>query len=102
MARKSGKSGSFSDEELLDPMPEVQEESYASTEEESVPVTEPLEPSRPDPTTVPLPTSVILKSKGFQKYQRDFARTLLPKATYSVKEAREILENYFTRKDGGH
>ena len=40
------------------------------------------------------PTEALLKSKALAGYQPDFARTLLTKPAYSVREAKEILDKY--------
>lgn len=62
----------------------------------AAPVAAPVPKAKPE---VALPRDVILRSKAFMKYQRDFAKVLLPNATYTVSEARKILEAYFG-KDG--
>lgn len=41
------------------------------------------------------PTETILKSKEFSGFQREFARVLLPKSTYTLQEARAILTKFF-------
>ncbi|GLB30087.1 hypothetical protein LAD12857_20100 [Lacrimispora amygdalina] len=45
-------------------------------------------------------TESLLKSKGFAKYQQDFARVLLPDPEYTVEEAKEILDKFFEKKEG--
>ncbi|WP_198018306.1 hypothetical protein [Lacrimispora indolis] len=45
-------------------------------------------------------TESLLKSKGFASYQQDFARALLPDPEYTVKEAKEILNKFFDKKEG--
>lgn len=40
------------------------------------------------------PTEALLKSKALAGYQPDFARTLLTKPAYSVREAKELLDKY--------
>lgn len=40
------------------------------------------------------PTEALLKSKALAGYQADFARTLLTKPAYSIREAKEILDKY--------
>lgn len=45
-------------------------------------------------------TEILLKSKGFANYQQDFARVLLPDPEYTAEEAREILDNFFGKKEG--
>ena len=40
------------------------------------------------------PTASLLKSKALAGYQPDFARSILTKPEYSVREAKEILDNY--------
>ncbi len=41
------------------------------------------------------PTGVLLSSRELAGYQADFARALLPKPAYSVREAKEILQKFF-------
>lgn len=45
-------------------------------------------------------TESLLKSRGFAKYQKDFARALLPDPEYTAEEAREILDKFFEKKEG--
>lgn len=45
-------------------------------------------------------TESLLRSKGFAKYQKDFARALLPDPEYTAEEAREILDKFFEKKEG--
>jgi len=40
------------------------------------------------------PTEALLKSRALGGYQRDFARTLLTKPAYTVREAVAILDKY--------
>lgn len=40
------------------------------------------------------PTEALLQSKALAGYQQDFARTLLTKSAYTVREAKEVLDNY--------
>ena len=40
------------------------------------------------------PTEALLKSRALAGYQTDFARTLLTKPAYSVREAKDILDKY--------
>ena len=40
------------------------------------------------------PTADLLKSKALAGYQPDFARSILTKPAYSVREAREVLDKY--------
>ncbi|MBD5153787.1 MAG: hypothetical protein HDT15_01595 [Oscillibacter sp.] len=40
------------------------------------------------------PTEALLKSKAFAGYQQDFARAILTKPAYTVREAKEILDKY--------
>ena len=40
------------------------------------------------------PTEDLLRSKALAGYQPDFARSILTKPAYSVRKAREILDNY--------
>lgn len=40
------------------------------------------------------PTEALLKSKALAGYQPDFARTLLTKPAYTVREAKAVLDNY--------
>lgn len=40
------------------------------------------------------PTEALLKSKALAEYQPDFARAILTKPAYSVREAKEILDKY--------
>ena len=40
------------------------------------------------------PTEALLKSKALAGYQADFARTILTKPAYSIREAKEILDKY--------
>ena len=40
------------------------------------------------------PTEALLKSKALAGYQQDFARTLLTKPAYTVREAKDVLDKY--------
>ena len=40
------------------------------------------------------PTEALLKSKALAGYQQDFARALLTKPAYTVREAKDILDKY--------
>ena len=40
------------------------------------------------------PTVALLKSKALAGYQPDFARVILTKPAYTVREAKEILDKY--------
>lgn len=40
------------------------------------------------------PTGALLRSKALAGYQRDFARALLTKPAYSVREAKAILDKH--------
>lgn len=40
------------------------------------------------------PTEALLKSNALAGYQPDFARAILTKPAYSVREAKEILDKY--------
>lgn len=40
------------------------------------------------------PTEALLKSKALAGYQPDFARTLLTKPAYTVREAKDVLDKY--------
>ena len=40
------------------------------------------------------PTEALLKSKALADYQQDFARVLLTKPAYTVREAKDILDKY--------
>ena len=40
------------------------------------------------------PTEALLKSKALAGYQQDFARTLLTKPAYTVREAKDVLDQY--------
>ena len=44
------------------------------------------------------PTEALLRSKAFAGYQRDFARALLPKSAYSIREAKQILDKFFHKR----
>jgi len=46
------------------------------------------------------PTDVLLRSKPLSGYQQDFAAVLLAKPEYTLREAREVLDNFF--KGGKH
>ena len=43
------------------------------------------------------PTVALLKSKAFAGYQPDFARAILTKPAYTVREAAAILDKYCKR-----
>lgn len=45
-------------------------------------------------------TESLLKSKGLANYQQDFARVLLSDPEYTAEEAKEILDNFFEKKEG--
>lgn len=40
------------------------------------------------------PTEALLKSKALAGYQPDFARALLTKSAYTVREAKDVLDKY--------
>ncbi|MCI9431467.1 MAG: hypothetical protein HFF70_03415 [Oscillospiraceae bacterium] len=40
------------------------------------------------------PTEALLSSKALAGYQPDFARALLTKSAYTVREAKDILDKY--------
>lgn len=40
------------------------------------------------------PAGALLKSKALSGYQQDFARTLLTKPAYTVREAKAVLDEY--------
>ena len=40
------------------------------------------------------PTADLLRSKALAGYQPDFARSVLTKPSYSIREARETLDKY--------
>ena len=40
------------------------------------------------------PTESLLRSRALEGYQPDFARSILTKPEYSVREAKEVLDNY--------
>lgn len=40
------------------------------------------------------PTESLLKSKALAGYQPDFARSILTKPAYSIREAQEALDKY--------
>ena len=40
------------------------------------------------------PTESLLRSKALAGYQPDFARSVLTKPAYSVRDAKETLDNY--------
>lgn len=44
---------------------------------------------------VPIKTELIVKSKKFKQYQRDFLKILLPNDFYTISEATTILNTYF-------
>lgn len=44
-------------------------------------------------------TEALLKSKAFSSYQRDFARVLLTGTEYTVEEAKNILQEFYGRKE---
>ena len=46
------------------------------------------------------PTDALLKSEALSIYQQDFAAVLLAKPEYTLREAREVLDNIF--KGGKH
>ncbi len=41
---------------------------------------------------VSFPAAVLLKSKALSEYQRDFAKVILGEGTYTVEEAKAILD----------
>lgn len=41
------------------------------------------------------PTAALLNSKALSGYQRDFAKVLLTKPDYTLREAQDILERFF-------
>lgn len=41
------------------------------------------------------PTAALLNSKALSGYQRDFAKVLLTKPDYTLREAKDILERFF-------
>lgn len=40
------------------------------------------------------PTAALLESKALSGYQRDFAKALLTKPAYTIREAKAILDKY--------
>ena len=44
------------------------------------------------------PTEALLQSKALAGYQKDFARALLPKSAYSLREAKQILDKFFIKR----
>lgn len=40
------------------------------------------------------PTEALLNSKALAGYQQDFARALLTKSAYTVREAKDVLDKY--------
>ena len=44
------------------------------------------------------PTEALLQSKALAGYQKDFARALLPKSAYSLREAKQILDKFFNKR----
>ena len=45
-------------------------------------------------------TESLLKSKALAGYQQDFVRVLLPNPEYTLGEAKEILDKFFSEKEG--
>lgn len=45
------------------------------------------------------PTEDLLNSKALAGYQKDFARALLVKPAYTLREAKQILDKFFKRGD---
>lgn len=43
-------------------------------------------------------TDVLLNSKAFSGYQKDFARALLTEPEYTLEEAREVLDHFFGKE----
>jgi len=43
------------------------------------------------------PVESLLQSEAFRGYQPDFARALLTKPAYTVREAKRILDHFFER-----
>lgn len=41
------------------------------------------------------PTESLLKSKALAGYQRDFARAVLTKPAYTLREAKAVLDKFF-------
>lgn len=50
-------------------------------------------------TPVRYETDVLLNSKAFSSYQKDFARALLTEPEYTLEEAREALDQFFGKED---
>lgn len=44
------------------------------------------------------PTEKLLKSKEFSGYQQDFARAILKKSSYTIREARDALDSVLNKK----
>lgn len=40
------------------------------------------------------PTEALLKSKALEGYQPDFARAVLTRSDYTVREAKDVLDKY--------
>lgn len=97
MAKKSGKSGINEPDELE----KILEQAYEdmNTNYDELPVSKPVNKKSKEELEIKLPTLVILRSKYFMKYQRDFVKALLPKPSYTITEAKAILNDYFG-KDG--
>lgn len=43
-------------------------------------------------------TEVLLNSKTFSSYQKDFARALLTEPEYTLEEARRVLDQFFGKE----
>lgn len=55
--------------------------------------------TRSTPIEPKIATKNIITSKSFQKdYQYDFMKALLVNDSYTVSEARAVMDNYFNRK----
>lgn len=48
---------------------------------------------------VPIKTELIIKSKKFKEFQKDFLKVLLPNNYYTISEAQAILNKYFKIDD---
>ena len=51
------------------------------------------------PGPVKYKTEVLLNSRDFLNYQRDFAKALLTEPEYTLKEAKAILDKFFQKEE---
>lgn len=71
------------------------------TKTEATPPKSTVKPKSSASKEVVFPVEKLLQLEEFKSYHTSFIRALLPKASYTKKEACIIVRNYFIKKGGG-